>query len=274
MFTMGGLSGVMHASPPVDLQQTDTYFVVAHFHYVLFGGSIFGLFSGIYYWWPKITGRLLDERLGLLALLAHVRSGFNLTFFPHALPRAHRDAAADLHLRARPRLELLEPGLDDRGLPDRAVLLVFIANVVKTTRSAGPAGADPWDARTLEWSIPSPPPPWNFSRIPIVRDRDEFWLRKHRGRGGPPVSCRAASCRVPARAHPHATAILLADPRSAGSLLVMVGGLLIGIEPVVIGGMLTLYCIARFALEYHRRPSGYEVLPPLAHEAGVRGKES
>ena len=70
MFTMGGLSGVMHASPPVDLQQTDSYFVVAHFHYVLFGGSIFGLFSGIYYWWPKITGRLLDERLGKLALLA------------------------------------------------------------------------------------------------------------------------------------------------------------------------------------------------------------
>ena len=71
MFTMGGLRGVMHASPPVDLQQTDTYFVVAHFHYVLFGGSIFGLFSGIYYWWPKITGRLLDERLGQAALLAH-----------------------------------------------------------------------------------------------------------------------------------------------------------------------------------------------------------
>ncbi len=70
MFTMGGLSGVMHASPPVDLQQTDTYFVVAHFHYVLFGGSIFGLFSGIYYWWPKMTGRLLDERLGQDPLLA------------------------------------------------------------------------------------------------------------------------------------------------------------------------------------------------------------
>ena len=70
MFTMGGLSGVMHASPPVDLQQTDTYFVVAHFHYVLFGGSIFGIFSGIYYWWPKMYGRLLDERLGQGALLA------------------------------------------------------------------------------------------------------------------------------------------------------------------------------------------------------------
>ena len=81
MFTMGGLSGVMHASPPVDLQQTDSYFVVAHFHYVLFGGSIFGLFGGIYYWWPKITGKLLDERLGLWHFWL-MMIGFNVTFFP------------------------------------------------------------------------------------------------------------------------------------------------------------------------------------------------
>src|SRR5713101_1828149 len=81
MFTMGGLSGVMHASPPVDLQQTDTYFVVAHFHYVLFGGSIFGLFSGAYYWWPKITGKILDERLGKVHFWLMLL-GFNVTFFP------------------------------------------------------------------------------------------------------------------------------------------------------------------------------------------------
>src|SRR5207244_8779658 len=81
MFTMGGLSGIMHASPPVDLQQTDTYFVVAHFHYVLFGGSIFGLFSGIYYWLPKITGRLLSERIGAWHFWL-MFIGFNLTFAP------------------------------------------------------------------------------------------------------------------------------------------------------------------------------------------------
>ena len=121
MFTMGGLSGVMHASPPVDLQQTDTYFVVAHFHYVLFGGSIFGLFSGAYYWWPKITGRLLDERLGKLALLAHAHR-LQRDVLPPALPRADRHAAADLHVRARPRLELLEPRLDHRVLHHRAVV--------------------------------------------------------------------------------------------------------------------------------------------------------
>jgi cytochrome c oxidase subunit 1 len=83
MFTMGGLSGVMHASPPVDLQQTDTYFVVAHFHYVLFGGSIFGLFSGAYYWWPKITGKILDERLGKVHFWLMSRD--ELTFAPSIL---------------------------------------------------------------------------------------------------------------------------------------------------------------------------------------------
>ena len=81
MFTIGGLSGVMHASPPVDLQQTDSYFIVAHFHYVLFGGSIFGLFSGVYYWWPKIFGKMLDERLGKLHFWL-MMIGFNVTFFP------------------------------------------------------------------------------------------------------------------------------------------------------------------------------------------------
>ncbi len=101
MFTMGGLSGVMHASPPVDLQQTDTYFVVAHFHYVLFGGSIFGLFSGAYYWWPKITGKLLDERLGKVHFWL-MMLGFNVTFFPQhylgliGMPRRIYTYAGDL----------------------------------------------------------------------------------------------------------------------------------------------------------------------------------
>ena len=101
MFTMGGLSGVMHASPPVDLQQTDTYFVVAHFHYVLFGGSIFGLFSGVYYWWPKITGKLLDERLGKVHFWLMLL-GFNVTFFPQhylgliGMPRRIYTYAGDL----------------------------------------------------------------------------------------------------------------------------------------------------------------------------------
>jgi cytochrome c oxidase subunit 1 len=271
MFTMGGLSGVMHASPPVDLQQTDSYFVVAHIHYVLFGGSIFSLVAGIYYWWPKIFGRMLDERLGQghfwLMLL-----GFNLAFFPMhylgliGMPRRIYTYAPDLGWTFWNLASTVGAFLIALSFA------VFLVNVVKTTRSAAPAGADPWDGRTLEWSIPSPPPPWNFSRIPIVRDRDEVWLRKY----GDEADRRLAAEPLPAEPplepihvpRPSFWPILL-----AGSLLVMVGGLLIGIVPVVIGGMLTLYCIARFALEYHRTPPGYVIVPPV-HGAGVLGTEA
>ena len=271
MFTMGGLSGVMHASPPVDLQQTDSYFVVAHIHYLLFGGSIFSLVAGVYYWWPKIFGRVLDERLGQahfwLMLL-----GFNLAFFPMhylgliGMPRRIYTYAPDLGWTFWNLASTVGAFLIALSFA------VFLVNVVKTTRSAAPAGADPWDGRTLEWSIPSPPPPWNFSRIPIVRDRDEFWLRKY----GDEADRRLAAEPLPAEPplepihvpRPSFWPILL-----AGSLLVMVGGLLIGIVPVVIGGMLTLYCIARFALEYHRTPPGYVIVPPV-HGAGVLGTEA
>src|SRR4029434_2885492 len=89
MFIMGGLSGVMHASPPADLQQTDTYFIVAHFHYVLFGGSIFGLTAGAYYWWPKMFGRMLDEKLGKSPFFVHLIR-VNLAVLPHSLSGAER----------------------------------------------------------------------------------------------------------------------------------------------------------------------------------------
>jgi heme/copper-type cytochrome/quinol oxidase subunit 1 len=216
-------------------------------------------------------GRALDERLGrwhfgLMFL------GFNLAFFPMhylgliGMPRRIYTYAPDLGWNLWNLASTIGAFLIALSF------VVFLVNVVKTTRSAGPAGADPWDGRTLEWSVPSPPPPWNFSRIPIVRDRDELWLRKHGDEAGRRLPAE------PLPAEPQLEPIHMPRPSFwpillAGSLLVMVGGLVIGIEPVVIGGMLTLYCIARFALEYHRRPSGYEVLPPLAHEAGVRGTE-
>src|SRR2546426_1463038 len=185
MFTMGGLSGVMHASPPVDLQQTDTYFVVAHFHYVLFGGSIFGLFSGIYYWWPKITGRLLDERLGKVHFWL-MMIGFNVTFFPqhflcnNAMPPEIYTYAPDLGWNFWNLVSTIG------SLIIALSFVVFIVNLVKTMRSGTPAGPDPSDGRTLEWSIPSPPPVYNFAIEPTVHDRDEFWLQKngdgHRGK--------------------------------------------------------------------------------------------
>ena len=172
MFTIGGLSGVMHASPPVDLQQTDTYFVVAHFHYVLFGGSIFGLFAGIYYWFPKMTGRLLDERLGKwhFWLMLH---RLQPDVLPDALLGLHRACrGASTPTPAGLGLGLLEPGLDRSGRSAIALsILVFLVNVI---RSAAPGGQAPattrGTARTLEWAIPSPPPALQLrARCPTCR---------------------------------------------------------------------------------------------------------
>jgi len=185
MFTIGGLSGVTHAIVPADTQQTDTYYIVAHFHYVLFGGSIFGLFAGAYYWWPKFTGKMLSDRLGKLHFWLML-IGFNLTFGPFHI----------LGLQGMPRRIYRYPsgrGWDFWNLVATIgsfiiafSVLVFIINVVKSRR--GPKVAeDPWDARTLEWSIPNPPPAYNFAEVPIITSRDEVWHRKYAEdeQGGP-----------------------------------------------------------------------------------------
>jgi cytochrome c oxidase subunit 1 len=177
MFIMGGLSGVMHAVAPADLQQTDSYFVVAHFHYVLFGGSIFSLTAGAYYWWLKMFGRLLDEGLGKLHFWLML-IGFNLTFFPMHFAG----------LLGMPRRIYTYPsGLGFEGYNVASTVgawilgvsfLVFIYNVLKTWRSGAPAPADPWGGATLEWAIPSPPQEWNFAVEPVVHEKDALWAMK------------------------------------------------------------------------------------------------
>jgi cytochrome c oxidase subunit I len=259
MFTMGGLSGIMHASPPVDLQQTDSYFVVAHLHYVLFGGSILALMAGMYYWWPKAFGRLLDERLGKLHFWLML-VGFNLTFFPQhilgllGMPRRIYTYAPDLGWNPWNLLSTIGAFIIALSLA------VFIANVVRTARSGAFAEPDPWDGRTLEWSIPSPPPVYDFARLPVVHGRDEFWSRKYeRLAEGDSRDEAVTPIHVPS---PSYWPILL-----AGSLLLMASGALLSVAQVVIGGLLTIYCIVRFAMEFHRRPHGYLVVP----EPGLRG---
>ena len=178
MFIIGGLSGVMHASPPSDAQQQDTYFIVAHLHYVLFGGSIFALFAGAYYWWPKITGRKLSEALGTLHFwLTFI--GFNLTFFPmhflgmDGMPRRVYTYESGMGWD-------LWNGVATVGSFIIGIsVLVFIHNVFRTRKKGEIAGNDPWDGRTLEWSISSPPPHYNFETIPVVHGRDPYWEEKH-----------------------------------------------------------------------------------------------
>jgi cytochrome c oxidase subunit I len=178
MFTLGGLSGVMSAIVPADTQQTDSYFVVAHFHYVLFGGLVFALFGGFYYWWPKAFGKMLDERLGKLSFWLML-VGFNLTFFPmhivglEGMPRRTYTYGSGLGWDVLNKLETIG------GFTIALSVLIFIVNVVRTKMRGEPCGEDPWDARTLEWVATSPPPEYNFAEIPIVTNRDEFWHRKY-----------------------------------------------------------------------------------------------
>ena len=188
MFIIGGLSGVTHAIVPHDTQQNDTYYLLAHFHYVLFGGAIFGIFGGFYYWWPKMFGKVLDEGLGMLSFWLML-IGFNLTFAPMHI------VGLDGMLR-RTYTYPEGMGWDFWNFIETigafviaAGVLVFIINAWITSRRPGRAAIDPWNARTLEWMIPSPPPPYNFSEIPTVHARDEFWHRKYgedeRGRAFP-----------------------------------------------------------------------------------------
>ncbi len=178
MFIVGGLSGVMHASPPADLQQTDTYFVVAHLHYVLVGGSIMALFGGIYYWFPKMTGRYLSDTLGKWSFWLFL-IGFNLTFLPMhwtgllGMPRRIYTYSPELGVTTLNQVSTI-------GAFILAVaVLVFLINFFASVRGGEQAPADPWDGATLEWSIPSPPPVYNFARIPVVRSRDAFWAAKY-----------------------------------------------------------------------------------------------
>jgi cytochrome c oxidase subunit 1 len=167
VFTIGGLSGIFVAAFPFDWQAQDTYFVVAHLHYVLFGGSIFALFAALYYWWPKMFGKLLGEKLGKLHFWL-VFVGFNLAFFPQhmlgllGMPRrvfTYRDDSLWEGYNLASTIGSFVMGVG---------ILVFFVNVVRTRRRGLRAASDPWVADTLEWYATSPPPPHNFDRVPYV----------------------------------------------------------------------------------------------------------
>ena len=186
-FTIGGLSGVTHAVAPSDTQQTDTYYIVAHFHYVLFGGAVLGLFSGLYYWWPKIFGKLLSESWGKWNFWLMI-IGMNLTFGPmHILGLQGQPRRMYVWTEARAGEGFFNLGFWNLVATIGTVVLavgvgLFFVNVF-VSRKHPPAPADPWDARSLEWITTSPPQEYNFPRTPDVHALDEFFHRKYEDQG-------------------------------------------------------------------------------------------
>jgi cytochrome c oxidase subunit 1 len=173
-FVIGGLTGVMVASVPFDTQVHDTYFVVAHFHYVLIGGAVFPLMGAIYYWYPKIVGRMMSERLGRW-VVGLVFVGFNLTFFPmhllglNGMPRRIYTYQSEMQWGSTNLFVSLSACVLALGF------LLFFYDAIRSARKGPPAGDNPWDAGTLEWATTSPPPDYNFAYIPVVTSAYPLW---------------------------------------------------------------------------------------------------
>lgn len=251
LFIIGGLSGVMHAVVPSNTQQSDTYFIVAHLHYVLFGGSIMGLTSGFYYWWPKMTGRMMNEFLGKLHFwLSFI--GMNVTFFPmhflglNGMPRR-------IYTYSEGQGWDLWNFVSTAGVFIIGLSVVVLAqNIWVTLKRGESAGNDPWDGRTLEWSIPSPPPEYNFAEIPTVTHRDAYWHEKYsEGHDGRPVRIEGIE---KTQTDKNAGEIHMPSPSYYPMILslgitLLAGGLVSHLAVSFVGGFISIASIYLWALE-------------------------
>ncbi len=267
MFMFGGFSGVMHAAAPADAQQHGSYFVVAHFHYVLIGGSLFALLAGIHYWFPLIFGRRVSEFWGKLSFWL-IFVGFNVTFFPmhflglNGMPR--RTAVYDGDMGWNGLNMVCTIGAFILGIG----IAVYFAVMIYTYFRGEKSGRDPWDGRTLEWSIPNPPPEHNFDVIPTVHELDAFWYEKHH----PEETAREQAASIRAEAS-HGGIHM---PSQSWFPILTAGGLLIGalffvnhIIPGAIAGLALVFIGA--CLWAFEGPGGYHVHPASAQPGPGHG---
>jgi cytochrome c oxidase subunit 1 len=245
LFTIGGISGVMHSAPPADLQQTDSYFIVAHFHYVLFGGSIMGIFAGIYYYFPKMTGRLMSERLGKWHFWLNFIA-MNLTFFPMHF-------SGMLGMPRRIYTYDSGQGWDTFNLISSigAYMLVistsiFVFNFFRSRSRGEIAGSNPWGAGTLEWTLPSPVPEYNFAVLPQVSSRYPLWEGNEKD---------AESARINSQEGKTAEELHIVLPYStikpmivAGSMVLMFMGLITTMAITFIGAALMVWSLYSWLL--------------------------
>jgi cytochrome c oxidase subunit 1 len=254
MFTIGGLSGVTHAVAPADTQQTDTYYIVAHFHYVLFGGALLGFMGGFYFWWPKVFGYALNDKLGKVNFWVML-IGFNMTFGPMHI----------LGLQGMPRrIYTYSDGygfnfwnfVSTIGAFIIAVsVVIFFTNIVLSRRrgraEAKVMAADPWDGRSLEWMLPSPTPEHNFDEVPVITQFDEFWHRKYGedDKGRPMRIAATADVVQTGDADVHLPSPSYWPLVLAAGLAIVAYGLIFNLWLCLVGGLFVIAAIYGWTLE-------------------------
>ena len=283
LFTIGGLSGVMHAVVPSDAQQHDTYFVVAHFHYVLFGGLVMAIFGGIAFWWPKFFGWVLNDRWGKITWIT-MFVGFNLQFLPQhwlglfGMPRRVYTYSAEMGWG------FWNMVATTGGFIIGLSVILFFITLFVSYRQRVVAGNDPWDARSLEWSLPSPVPEYNFAEIPQIQRLDDFWYRKY-----PELLDEKASKPGPPKrivTPPSGAQSDTVDPNAGKgihlpdmsyfpiwislALTILIGGFLVHYSVIIIGAILLFWGIVGWVVEPPNEPHHEETSTTAQNTKGTQ----